>query len=89
MAKRKKRTGRLRGAAPAVESVTLAATPACQLRPVAGTPDFEGATGATINLFTHDHVGTVMIAKAEYGGGQLVAERAGGQQDQFQGQGRY
>jgi hypothetical protein len=44
----------------------------CNLREVPATPDFEAATGANVTLFTHDHVGDVLIAKAEYGGQQLV-----------------
>lgn len=80
MAKRKKKTRRGRGTAVTAgaaavpnETAALSAAPgACQLRPVAGTPDFEATTGATVSLFTHDHVGQVRIAKAEYGGALLV-----------------
>jgi hypothetical protein len=44
----------------------------CVLRKIDGTTDFEGATGNQVQLFTHDHVGAVLIAKAEYGGDQLI-----------------
>jgi hypothetical protein len=36
------------------------------------TPDFQAPIGATVELVTHNHVGTVLISKAEYGGKQLV-----------------
>src|SRR5262245_26299503 len=45
---------------------------ACKLRPVPDSPDFESSTGEKVSLFVSDHVGTVLIAKAEYGGKQLV-----------------
>jgi hypothetical protein len=44
----------------------------CKLREVPDSPNFDGPTGATVKLFTHEHVGAVLIAKAEYGGGQLI-----------------
>lgn len=45
---------------------------ACKLRRIPDSPDFTAATGASLTLFTHDHVGSVLISKAEYGGRQLV-----------------
>jgi hypothetical protein len=58
------------------EMAALADAPAgggqCILRPIDDSPDFEAGTGASVTLFTHDHVGMVLIAKAEYGGQQLV-----------------
>jgi hypothetical protein len=44
----------------------------CHLREVRDSPNFDAPTGATVKLFTHEHVGAVLIAKAEYGGIQLV-----------------
>jgi hypothetical protein len=45
---------------------------ACSLKPIADSPDFEAATGASVTLAMNDHIGTVLIAKAEYAGKQLV-----------------
>jgi hypothetical protein len=47
----------------------------CQLRSIPNSIDLSAGTGETIELFTHDHVGMVLIAKAEYGGQQLVPPR--------------
>ena len=44
----------------------------CQLVPVPDSPDFEARTGAPVTLVAADHIGSVMIAKAEYAGEQLV-----------------
>jgi hypothetical protein len=44
----------------------------CRLHPIPGSIDFGAPTGETVNLFIHDHVGVVLISKAEYGGKQLV-----------------
>ncbi len=63
---KKRQANRVAGKAP------VAAGPACRLREVPTTPDFEAATGAKVNLFVHDHVGAVLIAKGEYAGQQLV-----------------
>ena len=60
---------RQRKAAPAA---LAAAASACSLREIPSTPDFEATTGAKVKLVTHDHVGVVLIAKAEYAGQQLV-----------------
>ena len=70
MSKRPRRTPRARKSA----NLTVAAAPAaaCKLRAVPGLPDFEATPGETLRLFTHDHVGAVLIAKAEYAGKQLV-----------------
>jgi hypothetical protein len=57
---------------PAVAAGALDAAPACKLRRVVDSPDFDAPKDATVTLFTHDHVGMVLIAKAEYGGKQLV-----------------
>jgi hypothetical protein len=59
-------------AAPAPAPAPVAAAAACKLRRVIDSPDFEAMTGETLTLFTHDHIGMVLIAKAEYGGQQLV-----------------
>ncbi len=48
------------------------ATPACRLSEVPETPDFEAAVGTTVTIVTKDHVGAVLIIKAEYGGEALV-----------------
>jgi hypothetical protein len=45
---------------------------ACSLKPVVDSPDFEAATGANITLAMNDHIGTVLISKAEYAGKQIV-----------------
>jgi hypothetical protein len=46
----------------------------CQLQPVPDSPDFEAPTGATVTFVAIDHIGSVMVAKAEYGGDQLVPD---------------
>jgi hypothetical protein len=66
------KTRKAHEAAAAVMAAPVAAAAVCSLREVPTTPDFEAATGAQVNLFTHDHVGAVLIAKAEYAGQQLV-----------------
>lgn len=48
---------------------------ACKLAPVPDSPDFEGRAGETVTLVTADHIGIVMIAKAEYAGVQLIEPR--------------
>jgi len=53
-------------------AAALAATPTCSLREIPSTPDFQAPVGATVNLVTKDHVGMVLIAKADYGQQQLV-----------------
>ena len=45
---------------------------ACSLKPIANSPDFQAATGANVTLAMNDHIGIVLIAKAEYAGKQLV-----------------
>jgi hypothetical protein len=47
---------------------------ACTLKPVVDSPDFEARTGQKAVLVTKDHIGSVLIAKAEYAGAQLVPE---------------
>ncbi len=44
----------------------------CKLAPVPNSSDFEGPAGQQVTLVTKDHIGTVLIAKAEYAGNQLV-----------------
>jgi hypothetical protein len=44
----------------------------CLLKPIADTSDFEGPKDQQITLVTRDHIGSVLIAKAEYAGAQLV-----------------
>ena len=45
---------------------------ACKLSPVIDTPDLQAAQGDQVTLVTKDHIGSVLIAKAEYGGNQLI-----------------
>lgn len=45
---------------------------ATKLTPVTDSPDFEGPNGQQVTIVTKDHIGTVLIAKAEYAGTQLV-----------------
>ena len=45
---------------------------ALKLKPIPNSPDFEGATGASVTIVTKEHIGAVLIAKAEYAGKQLV-----------------
>jgi hypothetical protein len=47
---------------------------ACKLSLIPGTTDFAGDTGAKVKLVTKDHVGNVLIAKAEYNGKPLMGE---------------
>jgi hypothetical protein len=47
---------------------------ACILKPVVDSPDFEAPTDQTAVLVTKDHIGSVLIAKAEYAGAQLVPQ---------------
>jgi hypothetical protein len=56
----------------AAAAAAAAAGPLCKLRPDPNLPQFEAATGDHLRLFTHDHIGLVLIAKAEYAGTQLV-----------------
>lgn len=49
----------------------IAAMP-CKLKPIPDTSDFEGPANEQITLVTKDHIGSVLIAKAEYAGAQLV-----------------
>lgn len=44
----------------------------CKLKPIPDTSDFEGPANEQITLVTKDHIGMVLIAKAEYAGSQLV-----------------
>jgi len=46
---------------------------ACKLVPVPNSSDFEGPAGQQVTLVTNDHIGMVLMAKAEYAGNQLVA----------------
>ena len=46
----------------------------CKLTPVPDSPDFEGHSGQEVTIVTKDHIGTVLIAKAEYAGAQLVPD---------------
>ena len=48
---------------------------ACKLSPVSNSSDFEGNTGDQVALVTKDHIGVVLMAKAEYDGKQLVPDR--------------
>src|SRR5258706_11544637 len=44
----------------------------CSLKVVPDSSLFEGPKGQEVTLVVQDHVGTVLIAKAEYGGKSLV-----------------
>jgi hypothetical protein len=44
----------------------------CMLVPQQDSPDFQGPIGAVVTLLATDHIGSVMVAKAEYGGDQLI-----------------
>ena len=45
---------------------------ACKLAGIVDSPDFEATQGDQVKLVINDHIGTVLIAKAEYAGNQLV-----------------
>ena len=45
---------------------------ACKLSPVPNSSDFEGAGGQQVTLVTKEHIGAVLIVKADYAGQQLV-----------------
>lgn len=44
----------------------------CKLKPIQDSPDFEGPIGASVTIVTKEHIGAVLMAKAEYAGQQLV-----------------
>lgn len=44
----------------------------CKLKSIPDSPDFEGPTGQDVTLVTNDHIGAVLIAKAEYARVSLV-----------------
>jgi hypothetical protein len=56
------------------KTTAVAALPACRLREIPQTPDFEGPSGSTVKLVTAGHVGDVLFIKAEYGGRKLVPD---------------
>jgi hypothetical protein len=66
--KRRRRGPAARASAPSTETQAEG----CKLRSIPDSINFEADTGEKIVLFTHDHVGIVLFAKAEYGGEQLV-----------------
>ena len=43
----------------------------CRLSPVPESSDFQGSAGEQITLVTKDHIGIVLMVKAEYDGKQL------------------
>ena len=45
---------------------------ALNLTRIPDTNDFEGQKGKSVSLILNDHVGIVLIAKAEYAGEQLI-----------------
>ena len=47
---------------------------ACKLVPIPNSPNFEGPAGQKVTLVTADHIGGVMMAKAEYAGEQLIPD---------------
>ena len=38
----------------------------CKLKPIQDSPDFEGPIGASVTIVTKDHIGEVLILKAEF-----------------------
>jgi hypothetical protein len=46
----------------------------CKLKPIPSTTDFNGPQNQDVTLVTNNHIGDVLISKAEYGGRQLVAQ---------------
>ncbi len=68
MAKRQRSQRRTRAAAAPADTFPAA----CKLRSIPVSIDFAAKAGESIELFTHDHVGAVLVAKAEYAGQQLV-----------------
>lgn len=44
----------------------------CKLEPIQDSPDFEGPIGKSVTIVTKNHIGEVLILKAEYAGQQLV-----------------
>jgi hypothetical protein len=44
----------------------------CLLVPVPDSTDFQGPADAPVTLLATDHIGSVMVAKAEYAGDQLI-----------------
>jgi hypothetical protein len=44
----------------------------CKLTPIPDSTDFQGQTDEQVTLVTKDHIGSVLIAKAEYAGTALV-----------------
>ena len=46
----------------------------CKLKPIPNSTDFDGPKGVSIRLVTKNHIGDVLINRAEYGGRQLVPE---------------
>jgi hypothetical protein len=44
----------------------------CKLTPIPDSPDFEGSIGASVTIITTEHIGAVLMLKAEYAGEQLV-----------------
>ncbi len=44
----------------------------CTLKSIPNSRDLEGRTDQPVTLVTKNHIGTVMIAKAEYAGASLV-----------------
>jgi hypothetical protein len=47
---------------------------ACKLKPIKDSPDFEGPATQRVTVGTKDHIGSILIAKAEYAGAQLVPD---------------
>ena len=46
----------------------------CKLTPIPSTTDFNGPKGQDVTLVTKNHIGDVLIIKAEYGDRQLVPD---------------
>jgi len=44
----------------------------CKLTPIPDSTDFQGPSTQQVTLVTKDHIGSVLISKAEYAGAQLV-----------------
>ncbi len=45
---------------------------ACKLIPIANTPNFQAPINDDVTFAMNDHIGSVLVSKAEYNGQQLV-----------------
>jgi hypothetical protein len=47
---------------------------ACKLQAIGNTPNFQAPENVNVTLGMNDHIGVVLISKAEYAGKQLVPD---------------